>query len=471
MRRFLAPLPLLLVASLVPLACSSSSSTGAATGFAGPGAANDGQGGGTQGGGSGGGHGAASGGGSGSSSGSDTTPTTGGTPAPPSGGGISSTAPPGDGDAGPAQGGAGILTAGAWDDVLNPDVWSSFVKGFAGPPAPTTGGESRIVVQVLGDGDVPVSGAVVTIGAGGSATVKAPTGSDGRAILVPSVDHIPVSNATITVSPAAGRASFTAVTVPAPTGDTWTVRVPGAAAAPPQALDLAFVVDTTGSMGDELSYIQTTIDGVATQVATQFPNVAIRYGLVVYRDTVDIYVTRSFNFSDRATFEANLNAQSADGGGDYPESMERGLTDMNQLSWSDGNVARVAFLVADAPPHTPDIPTAFTQMNAARLRGVRLYGVAGSGAAEDAEYILRAGAQVTGARYLFLTDDSGVGDTHEVPHIPCYQVEHLDRLVERVIASELTGKHVATDPNDVVRTVGSPVDGVCQGQSSKSYLW
>jgi hypothetical protein len=68
---------------------------------------------------------------------------------------------------------------------------------------------------------------------------------------------------------------------------------------------------------------------------------------------------------------------------------------------------------------------------------------------------------VTLGRYVFLTDDSGIGNPHEPPHIPCYQVQHLNKLLVRVIASELSGAYVAADPADVLRTVGSYDLGVC----------
>ena len=48
-------------------------------------------------------------------------------------------------------------------------------------------------------------------------------------------------------------------------------------------------------------------------------------------------------------------------------------------------------------------------------------------------------------QYLFLTDHSGVGNPHAEPHVPDYQVERLDRLMIRMIASELSGKRFAAD--------------------------
>lgn len=74
---------------------------------------------------------------------------------------------------------------------------------------------------------------------------------------------------------------------------------------------------------------------------------------------------------------------------------------------------------------------------------------------------MRSAAFLTLSEYLFLTDDSGVGNTHAEPHIPCYQVQRLDQLMTRMIQAELTGARVEADPADIIRTVGNPVNGVC----------
>src|SRR4029079_10600319 len=130
------------------------------------------------------------------------------------------------------------------------------------------------------------------------------------------------------------------------------VSVAGAAAAPPAALDLALVIDTTGSMGDEINYLKVEMENIAQQVAQDFPGVAQRWAVIVYRDDGDAYVVRSFDFtSSLQAFLNNLSAQQANGGGDYPESPDKALAQMAQLSWSQGASARVAFWVADAPHH------------------------------------------------------------------------------------------------------------------------
>ena len=65
----------------------------------------------------------------------------------------------------------------------------------------------------------------------------------------------------------------------------------------------------------------------------------------------------------------------------------------------------------------------------ARLPAAITFLVAASGVADKAEYAMRAMAAATQSRYLFLTDDSGVGNPHAPPAIDCYLVTRLDALV------------------------------------------
>jgi len=45
---------------------------------------------------------------------------------------------------------------------------------------------------------------------------------------------------------------------------------------------------------------------------------------------------------------------------------------------------------------------------------------------------------LTGGQFLWLTDDSGIGEAHGEPHIPFYHVERQGRLMVRMVASELS---------------------------------
>jgi hypothetical protein len=157
-----------------------------------------------------------------------------------------------------------------------------------------------------------------------------------------------------------------------------------------------------------------------------------------------------------------LSQLDAGGGGDWPEAVDEALEAMLDLDWRTGTAARIAFLVADAPPHANRLTETLDAVREARARGLRIYPLAASGADDSAEHVMRTAAALTQGRYLFLTDDSGVGNAHAEPHVPCYEVSTVDGLLSRVIESELAGRRVEADPRDLVRTVGNPVAGVCE---------
>jgi hypothetical protein len=169
----------------------------------------------------------------------------------------------------------------------------------------------------------------------------------------------------------------------------------------------------------------------------------------------------STDFGPLDRFEKALLAASANGGGDEPEAVDQALAALGQLSWSQGDVAKVAFLVADAPSHPAGRVRTLRAGNDARARGIRLYTIAASDTRPWAELQFRALAQLTLGRYIFLTDDSGVGNAHAEPHIPCYQVQKLAGLIERTLRAEVRGWREEVPPAELVRNVGAPQQGVC----------
>lgn len=235
--------------------------------------------------------------------------------------------------------------------------------------------------------------------------------------------------------------------------------------APRSELDVQLVLDTTGSMGDELSYLQSEFDSIAAQVRTRFPNVTPRWSLVVYKDHGDVYVAKGFDFtSDTNKFRSSLRAQSAGGGGDTPEAVVEGLSTGLSQQWRGGaNVAKIAFWVADAPAHPGEGQKLANVIRDAKKKGVHIYPIASSDADDAAEYQMRSAAQMTAGRYVFLTNDSGIGNSHAEPHIPCYNVSRLDHAIVRMIQVEMSGKFAAPESNQIVRSVGRPnAEGKCQ---------
>lgn len=359
------------------------------------------------------------------------------------------------------QGTAGRLTAGEWDDNLNAEFFGSYLSAMrrGRPDLPSVVVEDRVTIRVTDERGRPAPGARVTVRSGDRVCLKAPTGADGRLLFFPSHD-CGEQRDRFTVSASLSEQDAGAIQ-PAPRGNAWNLAVSGTAALP-RALDLALLVDATGSMGDEIAYLQEEMRGIVESVRAASPGLSLRFSLVVYRDSGDEYVTRVFPFTDDLdAFRRDLSAQSAGGGGDYPEALDQGIVAVGDLAWRTGDVARVAFLIADAPPHTDRAAAYLDGVDALRRRGVHIYPVGASGVADEAEYLLRLTAAMTQARYLFLTDDSGVGNSHAEPHIPCYAVQRLADLLRRMVLFELTGE--PTVPRDVLRTVGRPSpEGRCE---------
>jgi len=227
-------------------------------------------------------------------------------------------------------------------------------------------------------------------------------------------------------------------------------------------LDIALVIDVTGSMGDELSYLQKEWNTVTTSLQTLFPALALRMSLVVYKDTTDEFVTAGIPFTEsREAFQAELAKYSAGGGGDQPEAVDAALATGNNLQWN-ADSRKVLFWVADAAPHENKEAASVAEVLKLKEKGVSIYPLAASGIGPKAELVMRLGALLTGGQYLFLTDDSGIGNSHAEPHIPCYTVEQLKHLLLRVLTDEVSGTRSEPKPEHVVRTVGKPVQGVCQ---------
>ena len=131
---------------------------------------------------------------------------------------------------------------------------------------------------------------------------------------------------------------------------------PALADAATRRVEVAFVLDTTGSMAGLIDGAKRKIWSIANAIVDHYPDAEIRFGLVGYRDIGDEYVTREYPLTtDIQHIYAKLLAFRADGGGDTPESVNEALdVAVTRLGWSDKNqikADRILFLVGDAPPH------------------------------------------------------------------------------------------------------------------------
>ena len=205
-----------------------------------------------------------------------------------------------------------------------------------------------------------------------------------------------------------------------------------------RALDLGFLVDATGSMGDEMTFLQSELKDIVRRVRAVEPDLDIRMSVVFYRDRGDAFITKSLPFTRNADDAVSfISGTTADGGGDFPEDMNAGLEAMMRQRWSRDAVPQMLFLLADAPPqqYAGEDYTYHEAIQDAAANGIAIYPVAASGVDKPTEFLFRAMAVMTGGKYVFLTDDSGVGNSHEEPDITGYTVEKLNDLMVREIRS------------------------------------
>lgn len=208
--------------------------------------------------------------------------------------------------------------------------------------------------------------------------------------------------------------------------------------------DLMLVVDTTGSMGDELEYLKKELQNVAQRITSQNrQDLTLRLSANFYRDLSDEYIVRSFPFTTEvSTVTQELSEQSAGGGGDFPEAVDVALADaVDEHQWSPTARARLLFLVLDAPPHQDpeNMKRLHTSLSRAAAKGIRIIPVASSGIDKETEFLLRMMAISTGGRYVFLTDDSGIGGGHLEPTIGAHSVEKLNDLMVRIASEYIAG--------------------------------
>lgn len=204
-------------------------------------------------------------------------------------------------------------------------------------------------------------------------------------------------------------------------------------------VDVAFVVDATGSMGDEISFLQAEMSDVIFQSKQISNKLNFRFANVYYRDAGDSYVTKSMNFNRiLSESDAFINEQSAGGGGDFPEAMDVGLDSaINNLSWSESARARILFLILDAPPHQGSEVNERLQrlILQAAEKGIRIVPIGASGIDKSTEYLMRTLALGTNGTYTFLTDHSGIGNSHIKPSTDHYEVETLNTILVRILKS------------------------------------
>ena len=360
------------------------------------------------------------------------------------------------------------VKAGWADDNQQYNYYLNYLERFSKVQALKLNVNDRVVLTVLDSQGRPMHNQEVVFRSGPDVACRRSTYADGRVMFFPHEDpktegcriqvELPQPSGP-PVTKALDLQGPSAVEIRLPRVRPQLAKVP---------LDVAFLFDTTGSMGDEIAALKQTLDAIQVQVTNLSPQPDVRFGMVLYRDQGSEYVTRILPFtSDFQRFTRDLAAVQAAGGNDEPEDVQSALkAAMQDLAWRPDAV-KLAFLIGDAPPHL-DYRQEYTYVHAMRTaaqRAIKITAVGAKGLNEQGEYVWRQLAQYTRGLFVFLT----YGETGEA-HASAWTVSHhtggnfesrnLDAIIVQAIARELShlGDRPVTLPEDYF--VARPAEGV-----------
>ena len=327
---------------------------------------------------------------------------------------------------------AGQLTAGEWNDNENWGFFSNLVNsGKIAFPSFGLDPIHRVTVEAKDKSGKPLANAkAVLTDKSGKTLFSGVTNKDGIAYLFGNGDNslILIKNSLQFTGGNSGQTKTEDVKDNA--NDLNAQVVLDTDSKPYKAMDIMFILDTTGSMSDEMLFLQSEFTAITQEIGTT----DTRYAMNFYRDDGDEYITRCNDFTtDIKAIQKAINNESADGGGDYPEAVAEVLKEsVSNSSWKEDSV-KLAFLIFDAPPHAEKAQEIAESVTAAAEKGIRIIPVIASDSDRDTELFGRAAAIYTGGTYVFLTDDSGIGNSHEEPIIGSYEVKSLyDTIIEIV---------------------------------------
>ncbi|XP_045198145.2 uncharacterized protein LOC123552496 [Mercenaria mercenaria] len=219
-------------------------------------------------------------------------------------------------------------------------------------------------------------------------------------------------------------------------------------------LDLAFIMDTTGSMGSYIDSARQNIRTLVDKIAGR-DNTDLRVALVEYRDHPPqerTFVTRTHDFTRSIkTMKRWLRKAHAHGGGDGPEAVAEGLYDVaTKLSWRP-EAAKISVLISDAPPHglVPSEDRSFQEgspnghdpieiVRDLTKREITLYSVGCEPSINKYKDFFMMLAYSTGGQYIPLSDpehliDAIIGGAQEEMSLQKFS-EYVEEEIKRVTA-------------------------------------
>lgn len=337
------------------------------------------------------------------------------------------------GSSGSGQSQSGLITAGEWNDLENWDFWNDLMKkdtlGIRDAWQFNT--DHRYSFKVVDGNNSPIVDAEVKLQSADRVLWSTRTDNFGTAelwlnmngeqqasqgSLTVFIDGIKISNALMLYDEGVNKIVMSERELPS-------------------HVDIAYIVDATGSMGDEIRFLKDDLKDVLAKANAG--GLSMRTAAVFYRDEGDDYLVRREDFSDNIGRTVDfIKNQSAGGGGDYPEAVHVGMEEgIKNLQWSSKAKTRIAFLLLDAPPHNDaqviDAMNKYTKM--AAEKGIKIIPVTASGVNKTTEFLMRHLAIATNGTYVFITNDSGIGNDHIEATVGDYEVEYLNDLMLRLI--------------------------------------
>ncbi len=339
------------------------------------------------------------------------------------------------------------LRAGFSDDNKEYNRFLLFLERFSGIAKRELGIQNRFVLNYQDKAGLPASNTTVKIYTGTRLIEEGKTTPDGRYLFFP--DLAQLSSRMRVRSEWQGQSDEVVLELNGPRSFTRTFNATKLVPSQP-TIDIAFIFDTTGSMGDEIARLQDTIQIIQINLAA-VTDLRLRFGMVLYKDIEDDYRTQTVPFtSNLDEFQKTLNEVSADGGGDIPEDLEAALEQSLKLDWNRDGV-RMSFIITDAPSqmYSDQRVTYAAYSQEARRRGIRTHSIGTGGLPTQGEVMLRQISQMTGGRYIFLSygesGESEGGTAGSVSHHSGanFQTDKLESIIIRFAREDiasLTGR-------------------------------
>ena len=211
-------------------------------------------------------------------------------------------------------------------------------------------------------------------------------------------------------------------------------------------IDIAFVIDSTGSMKDNVGALRARVNEIMKQ--TEKGASSYRFALIDYKDhpkfNTQNYLARTdVDFtSDGSVLEKGLDSLTYEGGnlGNTNASVYSGVMQAVNMKWRNG-VKKIVVVIGDAPPRDPEPGTGYTAASVAKaayeVDPVSVYGI-DTGQLNSSDF------------QTLVSSSTGTTANASSP-------DQVSDLVNKAISSELN-KPFAWIQGPYVAKVGDPVD-------------